>query len=131
LDRVVKNEQLDALQKHCIVYYLLKDDTERTRHWDYAELFLLPRSFQLLMDGYWAMDRMNFSDAMYYFSDPLVEPDWADKIVRTLYLHGRHQDALFFLKVLKPTLREPKDLIIHMDLLIARDIVEAFQFQVR
>ena len=173
---IIDNEQFEEIQKHCIVYYLLKEDGNHRRPLDYAKEFMIPVHFQLLMDGYWAMDHGRFQvwesaglacftitsqlddfphfvspfvllgfayfppplppppspvqEAVFFFSDPLVEADWPEKIFRTLYHRGCHSEANFFLNTVRPTLKDPADLALQMDLLIEFNLTEAFEFQV-
>jgi hypothetical protein len=121
--------EMELLQKHCIFYYLTKDNSEDGDSAGFAAHFALQPHYRMLIDGYWSMDHGGYEDAIFYFSDPLVEADWPDKILQTLFAAERYKEALYFLQVVRPTLTDPHDFSIHMDLLLANDINDAFEFQ--
>jgi hypothetical protein len=122
----------EITRKHSIMYYLAKCDGDETkRHLAYASHFGLPLRFQLLMDGYWAMDRAKYAEAVLCFSDVTVEADWPDAILETLYQQQRFTEAAFFLDVVQPNLQDTESVKIRLDLMISQDLTQALFFQVR
>ncbi len=145
-DAILGQRDVDLLRRHCLVlscpirahrkltesfqiYYLVKD-SDTHREGLYAETFLIPPQFCLYLDGLWALDHGLFSDALSCLADPSVVPDWASKIVKAFYSCGRALDALQFTNIVRPGLALDKDVVLRMELLLAKDLLEAYSFQV-
>lgn len=128
--QIIDNPDFDDIQKHCLMYYLLKDGANaEEKQLAYARYYCMPIHFQILIDGYWSMDHCQYQDAVYFFSQPLVEADWPDKIFHTLYREHSFKEAYYFLTVVKPKFTEVEDIQLQLDLYIRIDFTEALLFQ--
>lgn len=58
VDSIGSNDYSDQLQKLCLLYYLMKDTSQN--YAQFADHFLIPLHFRILMDGYWALDHQKF-----------------------------------------------------------------------
>ncbi|CAG8524261.1 8477_t:CDS:2 [Diversispora eburnea] len=131
------NSAVDRLRQHCLVYYLLKDwqGAANYRHQRYAARFLIPPNFLCLMDGYWALDHWLFAEAIRFLTEPSVSVDWDHKVMQVLVDHSSPRDALTYAnltqvdKILSDNPKKTENLVIHMEILMRCDILEAFDFQ--
>ncbi|KAG5457021.1 MAG: nuclear pore complex assembly-domain-containing protein [Olpidium bornovanus] len=135
IDTIYEATDRDILQRHCLVYYLLKD-------WgmggdEFATKFGIPRPYRMAMDGYWNMDHDQWEDAVRNLADPAVIPDLAFKILGTI--HARcpsPQPAYLFFNLAKCHLLSPdqpqmlttENLELALDVLIRKDLAEGFFF---
>ncbi|EEB06779.1 fungal protein [Schizosaccharomyces japonicus yFS275] len=91
----------DELKQHCCFYYILKDWNKSK---EFAEQVLLPKNFRTLMDGYYEMDHMNYESALNCFLHPSVIPNFADKILETLYQQKQYRLSVRFVQTISPPL---------------------------
>ncbi|KAL7267625.1 hypothetical protein RUND412_009779 [Rhizina undulata] len=83
----IDDTKLDRLKKNSFYYYVLKDFD---RAWNgcnfaeqYARMNLIPMSFCNLIDGVYALDNLEFEDALRHLTDPSVTPFAPHKIMST------------------------------------------------
>lgn len=57
-------------------------------------------------------------------------PDWTSKIVQSFYSCGKHLEALQFTNMVRPGLSTDVDVLLRMELLLQKDMLEAYNFQV-
>ncbi|KAF1839654.1 hypothetical protein BDW02DRAFT_563714 [Decorospora gaudefroyi] len=79
--------------KHCLVYYLLKDlSPQHHEATELSEAFAkdvhLEKRFWTLVDGLWALDHIQFATAVGHLTHPSITPTFPDEIMHTL-LTGR------------------------------------------
>lgn len=129
VSKIVSYPFLGPIQKNSVLYYLLKNENKDSAL-KFQESTGLPLHFRMLMDGYWSMDRGEYTTALHYFSQPLVEPDWPEKLIRHFHSLKMFKEATYILSMLHPVLLESRDLSIQMDLLLQKNLREAFEFQV-
>ena len=115
IDAVTSNADFDNLRKNCTIYYLLKDRSPASAS-QYGERTVMPDSFRKLMDGYWALDHLDFGAALQALTSPGVEADWPDKIIRAFYLFGHPVEAMKIWLITRPRLEE-EDVELVLDLL--------------
>lgn len=77
----IQSSQQEELQRFCCLYYLAKDWKEDVR---YAQQMLLPLNFGMLIDAYWHLDRLELHDALRILSHPSVNPNFPEKIMKTM-----------------------------------------------
>lgn len=120
---------LDVLKKYCIIYYILKD-LGKDKPETFAARYLIPNNYLRLIDGYWAIDHWEFTDALRHLAYPTVDADWSNKIVEVFYRHAGARAAAQFLNIARPALWTPAEVELQMDVDVQCDVVEAFLFQV-
>ncbi|KAF2846016.1 hypothetical protein T440DRAFT_511168 [Plenodomus tracheiphilus IPT5] len=79
--------------KHCLVFYLLKDlsplqHSELELSDAFARDVHLEKRFWTFIEGLWALDRMDFAIAVGHLTHPSIIPTFPDEIMHTL-LRGR------------------------------------------
>jgi hypothetical protein len=141
--RIVTSEQT-LHNKHCLIYYLLKDLSPQ--HHEAAELseafardVHLEKRFWTLIDGLWALDHLRFSTAVGHLTHPSIIPTFPDEIMHTL-LTGRDKLsslglpkdpkddilALAYYNCVKPPLEDQKVRTEFAKYLSARNVTEMY-----
>jgi hypothetical protein len=103
-DAVCEKEDQSAMMKYCVLYYLLLFYSD-ARAEKFIQEFGLSKPFVYAVNGFWALDNGNFSDAVRCLSDPSVNledaPDvkfgWNEKILESFLLNDRMDEALRFI----------------------------------
>ncbi|KAJ3127965.1 hypothetical protein HK098_005478 [Nowakowskiella sp. JEL0407] len=90
----IMESELEILQKHCIIYYLLRDYSKSKIYDLYGKTYFLPTNFRLLMDGYWNMDHGFTEIGVQQLTNTTVEPDFVDNIFMVLLVRKSYQSLL-------------------------------------
>ncbi|EPX70481.1 uncharacterized protein SOCG_04725 [Schizosaccharomyces octosporus yFS286] len=98
---IIDSSNIDELKQQCFYYYLLKDWGKSET---YADQILLPYNFRHLIDGYYALDHLNFEEALDHFLQPDVLPNFPDKILETFYRHDKFFQMIRFIMFVNPPL---------------------------
>lgn len=112
---------LDTLKKNALTYYLLLDYIRvfpsapgtPSPAIAFARRFLLPRNFITIITALHFLDNLQFDAAMPYLTDPSVTPQDPEKIVKSLYSHGRSDLAVAFVECTQPTLETEETVSIY------------------
>jgi hypothetical protein len=116
------------------IYYLIKDiDGDLNLAKEYAQTYLLPPSFILLIDGLWALDHGAFDQALDCLIDPSVIPDWGSKIREVFMSCGRVREALVFGRIGNASTTgewSERDSRLKMEALLRKDFGAALFYQV-
>ncbi|KAF9204257.1 hypothetical protein BGZ49_005488 [Haplosporangium sp. Z 27] len=122
------NGNLNADNRNCLAYYLLKN-----QHGDINEQFLkeymIPPKFVDLMNGFWALDHFEFKNAVLYLSRPGLTVDWIEDVIEAIYKHGSPQLARQFLVASNLNLTSDQFVDLKMKILLECDFTEAFYYQ--
>ncbi|OCK86188.1 hypothetical protein K432DRAFT_341784 [Lepidopterella palustris CBS 459.81] len=95
--RIVDSE-IALHNKHCLLFYLLKDlspstHTETELAAAFAHAVHLPAKLWTFLEGLWALDRLQFQTATDYLTHPSLIPTFPDDILDTLLKHAKEEDA--------------------------------------
>ncbi|KAG0004164.1 hypothetical protein BGZ79_010120 [Entomortierella chlamydospora] len=122
------NGKLNADNRNCLAYYLLKN-----QHGSISEQFLkeymIPPKFVDLMNGFWALDHFEFKNAVLYLSRPGLTVDWIEEVIEAIYEHGSPQLARQFIVAANLNLTSDQFVDVKMRILLECDFTEAFYFQ--
>ncbi|KAF9100065.1 hypothetical protein BGX27_000492 [Mortierella sp. AM989] len=122
------NGNLNADNRNCLAYYLLKN-----QHGNISEQFLkeymIPPKFVNLMNGFWALDHFEFKNAVLYLSRPGLTVDWIEEVIAAIYDHGSAQLARQFIVAANLNLASDQFVDLKMKILLECDFTEAFYFQ--
>ncbi|KAF9334292.1 hypothetical protein BG006_002405 [Podila minutissima] len=122
------NGDLEADNRNCLAYYLLKN-----QHGDASRQFLrehvIPPKFVDLMNGFWALDHFEFKNAVLYLSRPGLTVDWVEDVIEAICEHASPQLARQFLIAANLDLSTPKFIITKMKALLHSDFTEAMYYQ--
>ncbi|KAG0220014.1 hypothetical protein BGX33_010589 [Mortierella sp. NVP41] len=122
------NGNLEADNRNCLAYYLLKN-----QHGDASERFLreyrIPPKFVDLINGFWALDHFDFKNAVLYLSRPGLTVDWIEDVIEAIALHGSPQLARQFLVAANLDHTSEQFIDTKMKTLTETDFTEAFYYQ--
>ncbi|KAF9385780.1 hypothetical protein CPC16_007829 [Podila verticillata] len=122
------NGDLEADNRNCLAYYLLKN-----QHGDASKQFLrehvIPPKFVDLMNGFWALDHFEFKNAVLYLSRPGLTVDWVEDVIEAICEHASPQLARQFLIAANLDLSTPKFITTKMKALLHSDFTEALYYQ--
>ncbi|KAG0289527.1 hypothetical protein BGZ96_006957 [Linnemannia gamsii] len=122
------NGNLEADNRNCLAYYLLKN-----QHGDISEQFLreyrIPTKFVDLINGFWALDHFDFKTAVLYLSRPGLQVDWIEDVIGAIAQHGSPQLARQFLVAAGLDYTSEQFIDTKMKILIETDFTEAFYYQ--
>ncbi|KAI8939763.1 hypothetical protein NX059_003506 [Plenodomus lindquistii] len=130
--------------KHCLVFYLLKDLSPQ-HHGDvelsdaFARDVHLEKRFWTFIEGLWALDRMDFAIAVGHLTHPSIIPTFPDEIMHTLLkgrdrlnsvgMQKRNEDdvlPLAYYNCVKPPLDDDKVRVEFAKYLAARNVTETY-----
>jgi hypothetical protein len=127
----INESETDSLKKSCLFYYLLKDFKADTK---FAVENSIPEQFCQLISGFYALDHLQFEEAVQCFSYPLVVPGYTEKILSLLLKNSDQvkgaQLAVLFVESTRPPLDSPEKMTLYMEALIRVDFDAAFKYQV-
>ncbi|XP_034239257.1 protein ELYS [Thrips palmi] len=140
---LIKDVALEV--KHSIVIYVLMDLANILDNEQYQttlqNFMKFPAAFSMsignmrLIQAFWHLDHKAFDTALDMLLDPLVSVrdivPWQHRcIIRSLTLQGQANMALRYVRARRPPLQEPSDIKLHLNLLLANDLIdEAFMYQ--
>ncbi|KAF3004970.1 hypothetical protein E8E13_008054 [Curvularia kusanoi] len=142
-ERIVSSETT-LHNKHCLVFYILKDLSPQHHEDDelataFAQDVHLEKRFWTFIEGLWALDHLEFATAVGNLTHPSIIPTFPDEIMLTL-LKGREklnrvnlqkgeQDEvlpLAYYNCVKPPLEDQKVRDEFVKYLSARNVTEAY-----
>ncbi|KAK5827388.1 nuclear pore complex assembly-domain-containing protein [Linnemannia elongata] len=122
------NGDLEADNRNCLAYYLLKN-----QHGDISEQFLreyrIPSKFVDLINGFWALDHFDFKTAVLYLSRPGLTVDWIEDVIDAIAAHGSPQLARQFLVAADLDYTSERFIDVKMKILVETDFTDAFYYQ--
>jgi hypothetical protein len=133
---VCEKEDQSAVMKYCVVYYLLLFYSD-ARADKFVKEFGLSKPFVYAVNGFWALDNGNFSDAVRCLSDPSVNledaPDvkfgWNEKILESFLINDRVEEALRFIHTTSLSLWSERIVSLILKVFCKSSILEAIKFQ--
>lgn len=128
----IRDLDIDGLKKDCILYYLVKDGKNPTRESAYVKESALPENFRHLMDGYHALDNLEFEKALSALLYPSVEPNFVDKIIKTFFYMAPPEKSGYYttvyVDVAQPPMESSEILMVRMKALLKMDTALAYDF---
>ncbi|KAL5120329.1 hypothetical protein ACEQ8H_001619 [Pleosporales sp. CAS-2024a] len=142
-ERII-NAETSLHNKHCLIFYLLKDlsaqhhgSTELAT--SFAQNVHLEKRFGTFIEGLWALDHLEFRTAVEHLTHPSIIPTFPDEIMLTL-LKGRERNEavgvsrepgddvlpLAYYNCVKPPLEDPRVRNEFAKYLSARNVTETY-----
>eukprot|EP00842_Homolaphlyctis_polyrhiza_P003475 jgi/Hompol1/4128/HPOL_006945-RA len=92
-------------------------------------MWAISQPFCISINGYWAMDQGRYEIAAALLSDPSIDLDWTQKVLKTLLRHRHFRAARQFIQRVNPAVWTQPELEMHLDVLIHTNFPKALSFQ--
>jgi Nuclear pore complex assembly len=127
----VVNAAAPDIQKHVLIYYVLKDCKSISDHGDtFARKVYLPRKYRVLVSGLHNLDHGHTRQALESLTDPSLIPTFSDQILYTLLKSARVDNslAMAYYVTVSPPLQDQKTLDAYFSFLCDTHILHAYHF---
>ncbi|TPX67549.1 hypothetical protein SpCBS45565_g03770 [Spizellomyces sp. 'palustris'] len=119
-----------STQKNCLIMYLIKD-WKNGNDLEFSNSRFVSQSPYKRICGFWDMDHGLIQEGVQCLGWPGVKPEFPEKIIKALIMHGMPWDARAFIQAVKPDFTTDSAIRLHMTVLLATNLLEAFRYQRR